>query len=67
MGVRKHERDEIDWVVRFDNGATHHESDYTKAMRFALEMGDVHIYGKPVAITKHTVHITSTYEDVYEF
>lgn len=63
----KHERIIIDWMVRFDNGATHHEKSYDEAMRFAKEMSGVGIYGKPVSIVKHTRYVTSTYNDVFLF
>lgn len=65
--MREHERTIIDFLVRFDNGATHHEKSYEKAMQFAKEMAGVGIYGRPVAITKHTRYVTSTYNDVYFF
>ena len=65
--MRKHERTIVDFLVRFDNGATHHEKSYERAMRFAQEMACVGIYGRPVAITKHTRYVTSTYSDVYTF
>jgi hypothetical protein len=65
--MREHERIIIDFLVRFDNGAVHHEKSYERAMQFAKEMAGVGTYGKPVAITKHTRYVTSAYSDVYTF
>lgn len=65
--MRTHEHTIIDYIVRFDNGATHHERDYDKAVQFAIEMGGKGAYGRPVAITKHTRYVTSAYSDVYVF
>jgi hypothetical protein len=67
MNDKLNERTIIDFLVRFDNGATHHEKSYERAMQFAKEMSGVGIYGSPVAITKHTRYVTSTYSDVCTF
>lgn len=65
--MRKHEKVIVDWVVRFDNRATHHCKSYDEAMQFAREMRDTATYGNPVAITKHTRYVTSVYDDVFVF
>lgn len=64
--MRKHERTIVDWMVRFDKTA-HHCKTYDEAMQFAREMRNVGTYGNPVAITKHTRHVTSIYDDVFTF
>lgn len=62
-----HESTMTYWLVRFDNGATHHEGEFDRAMQFAKEMGGKGIYGRPTAITKVTRYVTSIYDDVYLF
>lgn len=65
--MRSHEKTFVEWVVAFDNGATHHCKSYDEAMQFAVNMDGVGTYGKPTTITKVTKYVTTTYDDVCEF
>ena len=64
--ARVHKRTIVDYMVRYDSGASHHCKSYDEAAQFAREVRGG-TYGNPVAITMHKRHITSTYEDIHVF